>query len=106
MLRLNAVNIKRDINEEYHCNGEKAYIQGVRFLHYPFTNGVNWWFARHNRYSDMEAMRLLKERTEAIRWRDLDGQAGFHYSVLRSIYEYMIDLKMLEQKRLKAGKSI
>lgn len=144
LLRHNAVNIKRDINEEYHCNGEKAYIQGVRFLHYPFTNGVNWWFARHNRYSDMEAMRLLKERTEAIRWRDLvsrdrmlrrknmkqllyripgrplwmflvlyilkrgflDGQAGFHYSVLRSIYEYMIDLKILEQKRLKAGKSI
>ena len=30
----------------------------------------------------------------------LDGAAGFHYSVLRSIYEYMIDLKM---KELKAG---
>ena len=28
----------------------------------------------------------------------LDGMAGFHYSVMRSIYEYMIDLKMKEQK--------
>ena len=26
----------------------------------------------------------------------LDGGAGFHYCVMRSIYEYMIDLKMKE----------
>lgn len=142
LLRRNQVTISRDINEEYHCSGRKAYLAGERFLHYPFSNGVSWWFARHNRYSDMESVRLLEERSNAICWHDLiygdqiqrrknlkqllyrvpgrpfwmffglyicklgflDGRAGFHYSLLRSIYEYMIDLKIMELNRRKAGK--
>ncbi len=134
--------LERDINEEYHCSGRKGYWAGERFLHYPFSNGVSWWFARHNRYSDMESVRLLEERSNAICWHDLiygdriqrrknlkqllyrvpgrpfwmffglyicklgflDGRAGFHYSLLRSIYEYMIDLKIMELNRRKAGK--
>lgn len=142
LLKHTDVWIERDINEEYHCSGRKVYLKGERFLHYPFSNGVSWWFARHNRYSDMESVRLLEERSEAICWRDLihgdqiqrrkvlkqllyripgrplwmffglyicklgflDGRAGFHYSLLRSIYEYMIDLKIMELNRRKAGK--
>ena len=84
--------------------------------------------------SDMEARRLLAERSESIAWKALwghdpilrrktlkqilyrvplrplwmffalyvlklgflDGSAGFHYCVMRSIYEYMINLKMKE----------
>lgn len=134
LLRRADVSVERDINEEYHCTGQKAYLKGERFIHYPFNNGIAWWFWRHNRYSDMEAKRLLAERSEAIAWKALwghdpilrrktlkqilyriplrplwmffalyvlklgflDGSAGFHYCVMRSIYEYMIDLKMKE----------
>lgn len=134
LLRRVDVTVERDINEEYHCKGRNVYLNGVRFLHYPFNNGIAWWFWRHNRYSDMEARRLLAERSEAVTWsrlwgRDpvlrrktlkqvlyrvplrpvwmfvviyvlklgfLDGKAGFHYSVMRSVYEYMIDLKIKE----------
>lgn len=136
LLRRNAVSVERDINEEYHCKGKKAYLSGERFLHYPFNNGVNWWIARHNRYSDMEAVRLTAERQDKIPWNMLfgkdpalrrkvlkqvlyripcrplwmffalyilkrgflDGRAGFHYAILRSFYEYMIDLKIKENK--------
>ena len=134
LLRRADVTVERDINEEYHCTGKKVYLNGERFLHYPFNNGIAWWFHRHNRYSDMESKRLLAERSEAIAWKTLlgkdpilrrktlkqilyrvplrplwmffalyilklgflDGMAGFHYSVMRSIYEYMINLKMKE----------
>ncbi len=134
LLKRADVSVERDINEEYHCTGRKVYLDGERFLHYPFNNGIAWWFHRHNRYSDMEAKRLLAERSEAIAWKALwghdpilrrktlkqilyrvplrpvwmffaiyifkfgfmDGMAGFHYSVMRSIYEYMIDLKIKE----------
>ncbi len=144
LLRVGQVTISRDINEEYHCSGRKVYLPGERFLHYPFSNGVSWWFARHNRYSDMEAIRLMEERSHAVCWHDLiwgdriqqrknlkqllyrvpgrplwmffmlyicklgflDGAAGFHYSLLRSIYEYMIDLKILERNREKDGKKL
>jgi len=137
LLRRADVTVERDINEEYHCMGRKEYLGGERFLHYPFNNGVAWWFHRHNRYSDMEARRLLAERGDGIEWRALwgrdpvlrrkalkralyrvpmrpvwmffalyvlkrgflDGSAGFHYCVMRSVYEYMIDLKIKELRR-------
>ena len=105
-------------------------------MHYPFNNGVNWWISRHNRYSDMEAVRLSAEKAEELQFRKLfskdpaerrkhqkqllyrlpgrpllmffvlyflklgflDGKAGFHYAVLRSFYEYMIDLKIVEKQ--------
>ena len=138
LLRRKNVSIARDINEEYHCSGKKSYLSGCRFIHYPFSNGISWWFARHNRYSDMEAIRLMAERSEKVPWKGLvgkdpilrrkalkqffyrmpgrpfimfcilyflklgflDGRAGFHYSLLRAIYEYMIELKIMEAKRL------
>jgi hypothetical protein len=31
-------------------------------LHYPFSHGVSHWIARHNRYSDMEAIEAAKVR--------------------------------------------
>lgn len=138
LLRRDHVTVMRDINEEYHCSGEKVYIREQRFLHYPFSNGINRWVGRHNRYSDMEAARLQEERNRKIEWKALagrdpvlrrkalkqviyripcrplwlfavlyilkggflDGKAGLHYSVLRSFYEYMIDLKIKERNAI------
>jgi glycosyltransferase involved in cell wall biosynthesis len=32
------------------------------FFHYPFSHGISHWVARHNRYSDMEAIEAAKVR--------------------------------------------
>ena len=68
LFRICDIKIVREINEEYQCSGRKDFIPGVRFIHYPFNNGVNWWISRHNRYSDMEAERLIQERETPIKW--------------------------------------
>jgi glycosyltransferase involved in cell wall biosynthesis len=31
-------------------------------IHYPFSHGISHWIARHNRYSDMEALEAAKVR--------------------------------------------
>ncbi len=36
----------------------------------------------------------------------LDGRAGYHYARMQSIYEYMIHLRVLEEKRRAAGKPV
>jgi hypothetical protein len=130
------VEVRREINEEYHTDGSKAYAES-HFIHYPFNKGINYWFERHNRYSTMEARTLVEEtrgrldvkglgsrdpirRRKALKqlayrmpfrpilafaylylWRMgfLDGRPGFIYCTLRSIYEYMIDLKVKELRR-------
>ena len=144
VLRLGRVEVRRAINEEYWCDGDKLYADGVRFVHYPFSKGINWWIARHNRYSDMETIQLMDEQRERLSFKDLfvhdpilrrksrkqllyrmpfrpllmffalyvvklgflDGMAGFHYSVLRSFYEYMINLKIMESKIRQKGMSV
>jgi len=46
-----------------------ARVDGVigsidaHIIHYPFSHGVSHWIARHNNYSDLEALELLKLRT-------------------------------------------
>lgn len=54
------VKVKREINEEYYCNSEEANLKEHLF-HYPFSKGLNWWFTKHNKYSEMEAKLMLSE---------------------------------------------
>lgn len=35
-------------------------------LHYPFSHGVSHWIARHNRYSDLEAIEAAQGRARVI----------------------------------------
>ena len=37
----------------------------AHIVHYPFSHGVSHWIARHNRYSDMEAIEAAKVREQA-----------------------------------------
>ena len=135
LMKKGRVEVKREINEEYYTDGEVGFLK-EHLIHYPFNKGVEYWFERHNKYSSMEAMRLLDE---SVCWADLknffdkdpmirrkifkslaykipcrpiltfiflyffklgilDGVAGFHYSVMRSSYEYQIDIKIKELK--------
>lgn len=144
LFRKGAVRVEREINEEYYTEGEVGLLEG-HLVHYPFNKGIDYWLERHNRYSSMEAKKLLNERLKKVEWSNflskdpmlkrkafkafayrmpfrplltfcflyffklgfLDGEAGFHFSIMRSIYEYMISLKMreLELDSAKNGKS-
>jgi glycosyltransferase involved in cell wall biosynthesis len=35
-------------------------------IHYPFSHGVSHWIARHNRYSDLEAIEAAKLRQQSV----------------------------------------
>lgn len=143
LVRKGAVHVEREINEEYHTDGEVRDLQ-EHLIHYPFAKGIAYWFERHNRYSSMEADALISEvlkpfkvsslfsrqptlRRKALkqlayrlpgrpvlvffylyiaRLGLLDGIPGFRYSVMRAMYEYMIDLKVAELRSLATGKSV
>ena len=70
LVRIGSVRVERDINEEYHTEGKKGYLNG-EFEHHPFNKGIAFWLERHNRYSSMEAAALIQEVRGRLRFRDL-----------------------------------
>lgn len=139
VMRTGHVRFVRDINERPETAGRKLYLRG-HFDHFPFSKGVAAWVERHNRYSTMEARRLLAERCRPLAlaidprdpqerralakqifyrlpWRPtltflalyvlrggfLDGAPGLAYCRLRSLYEYLIVLKMRELRSTAAA---
>ena len=135
LFRKGQVRVEREINEEYYTDGEIGLLKG-HLIHYPLNKGIEYWLERHNRYSSMEATKLLNEQMKSLVWSNfvskdpmlkrkafkafayrmpfrplltfcflylvklgsLEGKAGFHFSLMRSVYEYMILLKMRELK--------
>ena len=65
--RVGEVRVEREINEEYHTDGEIGFLTG-HLLHFPFNKGISYWFERHNRYSSMEAATLAAETRESLPW--------------------------------------
>ena len=138
LFKKGTVRVERAINEEYYTDGEIGFLNR-HMVHYPFNKGLDYWFERHNRYSQMEAQKLMEEKksrlifgTFSIKIRCcaekhskplpikclfrplltfiflyvfklgmLDGRPGFHFSLMRSFYEYQIDLKMNELNQAK-----
>ena len=143
LFRKGQIRVERDINEEYYTEGEVGLLE-EHLQHYPFNKGISCWVERHNRYSTMEASRLMTELSGHIPWKGflssdpmirrktlkqfayrlpfrpilafsylyilrlgfLDGLGGFHYSCMRAMYEYMINLKMKEFRRNQKGLSV
>lgn len=68
--RVGEVRVEREINEEYHTEGEIGYLSS-HMIHYPFNKGIAYWFERHNRYSSMEAEALLVETQDKLDWTSL-----------------------------------
>lgn len=60
--------VERDINEEVFTKGSIGFLK-QHLIHYPFNKGIHYWFERHNRYSSMEAKRLVAERMESVPWQ-------------------------------------
>jgi glycosyltransferase involved in cell wall biosynthesis len=55
LLRLGRVRVEREVNEEYIADGKVVHLDS-HLHHYPFNKGIAYWYERHNRYSNMEAL--------------------------------------------------
>lgn len=64
------VTVAREINEEYNTTGKEGVLQ-EHLIHYPFNKGLTWWFDKHNRYSKMEAEKMLQEVKEPLQLTNL-----------------------------------
>jgi glycosyltransferase involved in cell wall biosynthesis len=144
LMRIGHVRVEREVNEEYVTEGSIAHLD-AHLHHFPFNNGIAYWFERQNRYSSMEALakvalqlepiwppqslfasdpvarrRTLKQLLYKVPLRPaivflylyvvrlgaLDGRPGFYFSRMRAIYEFLIDLKVLETKRRRRGLAV
>lgn len=70
LMKVGQVTVSRPINEEYHTDGKVSYLK-EHLDHVPFNRGIAHWFDRHNRYSTMEALSLVKERSMPLQPREL-----------------------------------
>jgi glycosyltransferase involved in cell wall biosynthesis len=66
------IRYERLVNPVAVVEGETGELQS-HIVHYPFSHGISHWIARHNRYSDLEAM-------EVVRARGGDGSASALWS--------------------------
>jgi len=73
LFRPQQIRYERLVNPVAHVRGDIGNL-AAHIDHYPFSHGIAHWIARHNRYSDMEAIEAIKAR----------GQANFSASSLVS----------------------
>lgn len=59
LFRPDRIRYERLVNPVAVVDGLTGELSG-HIIHYPFSHGVAHWIARHNRYSDMEAVEALK----------------------------------------------
>ncbi|HWW78034.1 MAG TPA: glycosyltransferase family 2 protein [Steroidobacteraceae bacterium] len=65
LFRPQRIRYERLVNPVAVVDGQIGALAG-HIVHYPFSHGVSHWIARHNRYSDMEAIEAAKVREEQI----------------------------------------
>lgn len=61
LFRPQRIHYERLVNPVAIVDGPVGVLRG-HILHYPFSHGVSHWIARHNRYSDLEALEAAKAR--------------------------------------------
>jgi glycosyltransferase involved in cell wall biosynthesis len=61
LFRPKQIRYERLVNPVAIVDGQTGQLD-AHILHYPFSHGVSHWLARHNRYSDMEAIEALHGR--------------------------------------------
>ena len=62
LFRPQRIRYERLVNPVAVVDGSTGMLD-AHIFHYPFSHGVSHWIARHNRYSDMEAVEAIKART-------------------------------------------
>lgn len=78
LLRPSRCHYRRAVNEVVDVDGAIFGLEG-HIEHYPFSKGIAHWVAKHNRYSDMEALEVLRNwsRGTAFSWQKLFSR-DFH----------------------------
>lgn len=64
LFRPERIRYERLVNPVAVVDGEIGSLQG-HIHHFPFSHGVSHWVARHNKYSDMEAIEALRSDDSA-----------------------------------------
>jgi glycosyltransferase involved in cell wall biosynthesis len=64
LFRPERIRYERLVNPVAVVDGPVSNLQG-HIIHYPFSHGISHWIARHNRYSDMEALEAAKVQAGA-----------------------------------------
>ncbi|MGH8210259.1 MAG: glycosyltransferase family 2 protein [Steroidobacteraceae bacterium] len=59
LFRPQQIRYERLVNPVAIVTGSTGELRG-HIVHYPFSHGVSHWIARHNKYSDMEAIEAAK----------------------------------------------
>jgi glycosyltransferase involved in cell wall biosynthesis len=71
LFRPGRIRYERLVNPVASIDGSVGQLNS-HILHYPFSHGVAHWIARHNKYSDMEALEKMKaQEGGSIEWRTL-----------------------------------
>jgi len=70
LIRVGKVTFQREVHEDCVPEGQEKRLK-EHLIHYPFSKGLNDWFARHNRYSTVEAELRLREAQEQVSWLDI-----------------------------------
>jgi len=65
LLRPQRIRYERLVNPVAVVDGPVGEL-AAHIIHFPFSHGVTHWIARHNRYSDMEAIEAQKVRDGAV----------------------------------------
>ena len=68
------IRYERLVNPVAIVDGQIGRFSG-HLIHYPFSHGIRHWYARHNNYSDMEALDLVKEIVEKTTVWDIFGNS-------------------------------
>jgi glycosyltransferase involved in cell wall biosynthesis len=66
LFRPQRIRYERLVNPVANVDGPIGALD-AHIIHFPFSHGVSHWIARHNRYSDMEAIEAQKVRDGAAR---------------------------------------
>lgn len=64
LFRPEAISLERLTNLRYVVHGPEARLQN-HLLHYSFEKGLDAWFAKHNRYSSLEAVEAIQSLNQS-----------------------------------------
>jgi len=88
LVRPGRVHYEREVNEVLKVDGTIAEL-GQHFDHFPFSKGIAHWVAKHNLYSSLEAVQVMKS---------LRGEHRF--SLASAFFERDFNARRYHQKEL------
>jgi glycosyltransferase involved in cell wall biosynthesis len=88
LVRKGRASYHREINEVIRIDG-RVVDTVICFDHFPFSKGIGHWLQKHDRYSDMEARRMVDER-----------RARLPFSFSKALFSKDFNLRRYHQKGL------